>query len=237
GLLFKELVPDAEVYSFYIDLRTVGKNYEDFLRRAQEEAGIQFIRGKVSKIYEEDGVVKILAVDTLLNRRIEVEVDMAVLALPMVPADGIEELASKMRIQIDNNGFLQELHPKLHPVESATPGIFLAGAAQSPKDIQDTVAQASAAASKALEILSQDKISHTPIVATVNRDLCSGCRLCLSACPYGAIEMVDGRAEINEIICEGCGACVSTCPSRAISLRNFTYEQLDAMIEAVAGGI
>ena len=237
GLLFKELVPDAEVYSFYIDLRTVGKNYEDFLRRAQEEAGIQFIRGKVSKIYEEDGVVKILAVDTLLNRRIEVEVDMAVLALPMVPADGIEELASKMRIQIDNNGFLQELHPKLHPVESATPGIFLAGAAQSPKDIQDTVAQASAAASKALEILSQDKISHTPIVATVNRDLCSGCRLCLSACPYGAIEMVDGRAEVNEIICEGCGACVSTCPSRAISLRNFTYEQLDAMIEAVAGGI
>ena len=236
GLLFKELVPDAEVYSFYIDIRAVGKNYEDFVKRAQEEAGVQFIRGKVSKIYEEDGKVKIFAVDTLLNKRIEVEVDMAVLALPIVPSQGIEDLASKMHIQIDNYGFLQELHPKLHPVESPTPGIFLAGAAQSPKDIQDTVAQASAAASKALEILSQDKISHTPTIAVVDRETCSGCRLCISVCPYGAIELVDERAEINEVMCEGCGACASACPSNAIRLKNYTDEQLDAMIEAVIGG-
>ncbi len=234
ALIFKELFPDAEVYSFYIDIRTVGKNYEEFFKRAQEEAGIQFIRGKVSRIYEEDGKVKIQAVDTLLNVRMELEVDMAVLAIPIVPANGIAELASKLGVQIDSHGFLQELHPKLHPVESATPGIFIAGAAQTPMDIQTAVAQASAAASKAVEILAQEKISHPPIVATVNRDLCSGCRLCIPACPYGAIEIVDERAEVNEVVCEGCGACVSTCPSEAISLRNFTDEQIDAMIEAVA---
>lgn len=233
GLLFKELVPDAEVYSFYIDLRTVGKNYEDFLRRAQEEAGINFIRGKVSRIYEEDGKVRILAVDTLLGRRIELEVDMAVLALPIVPPEGIRELANKLRIQIDNYGFLQESHPKLRPVESATPGVFLAGAAQSPRDIQDTVAQAGAAASKALDILTKGEISHTPIVATVDRDKCGGCRLCISACPYGAIRMVEGRAEVNKIVCEGCGACVSACPSNAITLHNYTDRQIDSMIRVL----
>ena len=237
ALLFKELVPDAEIYSFYIDIRAVGKNYEDFLRRVQEETGIHYIRGKVSRIYEEDGRVRILGVDTLLNSRIELDVDMAVLALSIVPAEGVADLASRMRIQIDGYGFLQELHPKLHPIESATAGVFLAGAAQSPKDIQDTVAQASAAASKALDILTQEKISHTPTVAVVDVDLCSGCRFCISACPYGAIELVEERAEVEEVACEGCGVCVSTCPSGAISLRNHTDEQVDSMLEAVVGGI
>jgi len=237
ALLFKELVPDADIYSFYIDIRAVGKNYEDFIRRVQEEAGVHYIRGKVSRIYEQDGKVKIFGVDTLLNKRIEIEVDMAVLALSMVPAHDIEDLASKMRIQIDGSGFLQELHPKLHPVESATSGIFLAGAAQSPKDIQDTVAQASAAASKALGVLTQEKISHIPTVATVDTDLCSGCRLCISVCPYGAIKLVDEKAEVKEILCEGCGACVSTCPSDAISLRNHTDEQVSSMLKALVGEI
>ena len=237
ALLFKELVPDAEVYSFYIDIRAVGKNYEDFIRRVQEEAKIRYIRGKVSKIYEQDGKVKIFAVDTILNKRIEIEVDMAVLALSIVPAPSIEDLASKMRIQIDRNKFLQELHPKLHPVESATSGIFLAGAAQSPKDIQDTVAQASAAASKALGILTQERISHIPTVAKVYKDYCSGCGLCIPVCPYGAIELVNGTAEVNEVVCEGCGACVSTCPSGAIDLKNHTDEQVGIMVRAVAGEI
>ena len=237
ALLFKELVPDAEIYSFYIDIRAVGKNYEDFIRRVQEETGIHYTRGKVSRIYEQNGKVKIFGVDTLLDKRIELEVDMAVLALAMVPSPAIQDLASKMRIQIDGNNFLQELHPKLHPVESATSGIFLAGAAQSPKDIQDTVAQASASASKALGILTQEKISHIPTVATVDEDHCSGCNLCISICPYGAIKLVDEIAQVEEVLCEGCGACVSTCPSGAIDLRNHTDEQVGVMLKALAGEI
>lgn len=198
---------------------------------------MHYIRGKVSRIYEQDGKVRIHAVDTLLGKRIEMEVDMAVLALAMVPSPDIKDLASKMRIQIDENNFLQELHPKLHPVESATHGVFLAGAAQSPKDIQDTVAQASATASKALGILTQEKISHIPTVATVDGDRCSGCCLCVSICPYGAIELVNGKAEVNEVACEGCGACVSACPSGAIDLRNHTDEQVDIMLKAIVGEI
>ncbi|MDH5782415.1 MAG: CoB--CoM heterodisulfide reductase iron-sulfur subunit A family protein [Candidatus Bathyarchaeota archaeon] len=237
ALLFKELVPDAEIHSFYIDIRAVGKNYEDFIRRVQEETGIHYTRGKVSRIYEQNGKVKIFGVDTLLDKRIELEVDMAVLALPMVPVPDIQDLASKMRIQIDGNNFLQELHPKLHPVESATSGIFLAGVAQSPKDIQDTVAQASACASKALGILTQEKISHIPTVATVDEEDCSGCSFCISVCPYGAIKLVDGKALVEEVLCEGCGICVSTCPSGVIDLRNHTDEQVSFMIRALAGEI
>jgi heterodisulfide reductase subunit A len=237
ALLLKELVPDAEIYSFYIDIRAVGKNYEDFIRRVQEETGIHYIRGKVSRIYEQNGKVKIFGVDSLLDRRLELEVDLAVLALAMVPSPRIRDLASKMRIQIDENDFLQELHPKLHPVESATSGIFLAGAAQSPKDIQDTVAQASASASKALGILTQDKISHIPTVAVVDEDRCSGCSLCISICPYGAIKLIDGKAHVEEVLCEGCGACISTCPSGAMDLRNHTDEQVAVMLKALAGEI
>jgi heterodisulfide reductase subunit A len=235
ALLFKELVPDAEIHSFYIDIRAVGKNYEDFIRRVQEETGIHYTRGKVSRIYEQNGKVKIFGVDTLLDKRIEVKVDMAVLALAMVPSPDIQDLASRMRIQIDGNNFLQELHPKLHPVESATSGIFLAGAAQSPKDIQDTVAQASASASKALGILTQEKISHIPTVAVVDEAYCSGCCLCIPVCPYGAIKLVEGKARVEEVLCEGCGACVSTCSSGAIDLRNHTDEQVGVMLKALAG--
>jgi len=203
----------------------------------QEETGIHYTRGKVSRIYEQNGKVKIFGVDTLLDKRVELEVDMAVLALPMVPFTGIQDLASKMRIQIDGNNFLQELHPKLHPVESATSGIFLAGVAQSPKDIQDTVAQAGACASKALGILTQEKISHTPTVATVDEEYCSGCSLCISVCPYGAIKLIDGKVHVEDVLCEGCGACVSTCPSGAMDLRNHTDEQVGVMIKALAGEI
>lgn len=237
ALLFKELVPDAEIHSFYIDIRAVGKNYEDFIRRVQEETGIHYTRGKVSRIYEQDGKVKVLGVDTLLDERIELEVDMVVLALPMVPFQGVKDLAGKMRIQIDGNNFLQELHPKLHPVESATSGIFLAGAAQSPKDIQDTVSQAGACASKALGILTQEKISHIPTVANVDEENCSSCRFCISVCPYGAIKTIDDKAHVEEVLCEGCGICVSACPSGVIDLRNHTDKQVGFMIKALAGEI
>lgn len=233
SLLFKEQFPEAETYNFYIDIRAGGKNYEQFIRRVQEEAGGNYIRGKVSRIFEQDGKVKIFGVDTLSGKRIEKTVDMAVLALSMVPPEGVEELASKLGIQYDEYGFFQEEHPKLRPVETSSSGIFLAGLAHGPKDIQTTVAQASGAASKALDLLSHKEISHLPTVAKIDRDVCSSCRLCLSSCPYDAISMVNEKAEVEEVVCEGCGACASICPSDAITLRNTTDEQISNMIEAI----
>ncbi len=155
AILFKKLVPNGEVYSLYDDVKAEGKNHEHFIKRTQEETGVNYIRAEVSRIYEQDGKVKILGVDSLLRKSMEMEVDMAVLALPMVPSIGIKDLANQMRIEVDEYGFLREMHPKLRPVESATPGIFIAGCAQTPMDIQSTVAQAGAAASKALEVLTQ----------------------------------------------------------------------------------
>jgi len=157
AILFKKLVPNAEVYSLYVDIEAEGKNHEYFIKRAQEEPGVNYIRAEVSRIYEQDGKVKILGVDTLLRKSMEMEVDMAVLALPMVPSPGIEDLVNKMRIEVDEYGFLREKDPKLRPAESATPGIFIAGCAQAPMDIQSTVVQAGAAANKALEVLTQMK--------------------------------------------------------------------------------
>jgi len=232
AMLFKHHVPDGEAYVFYIDIRAAGKGYEEFVKRAQEEYNVHYIRGKVSKMYERDGKVIIHAADTLLGKPVKVEVDLAVLAMGMVPKSEVAEI---FRVQRDEYGFYKEVHPKLRPVESATPGVFICGAAHAPKDIPDSVAQASAAASKALEILSQDYLTHEPLVAEVNPDLCVRCRTCESVCPYGAVKVGEEYAEVNEVMCEGCGSCTASCPTGAISLRNMNDEQIFAMIKMVLG--
>jgi len=160
AILFKKLVPNGEVYSLYGDVGAVGENYKHFVKRAQEEAGVNYIWAEVSRIYEQDGKVKILGVDSQLHKSVEMEVDMVVLALPMVPSLGIKDLADQIRIEVDEYGFPHETHPKLRPVESATSGIFTAGCAQTPMDIQSTVSQAKAAARKALDVLTQ--MEHAP---------------------------------------------------------------------------
>lgn len=237
ALLFHEHYPNAEVYNFYIDLRASGKNYEQFISRVREEAGVNYIRGKVSKIFEQDGKITVFGVDTLRGERLEEQFDMVVLALSMVAPKGLRELAMMLGAQYDEYGWIKEEHPKLRPVESPTSGIFVAGLAHGPKDIQTTVAQASGAASKALDLLSHDKISHPPMVSRVDRNLCSGCRLCVSVCPYGAISMDNGKAKVEEVLCEGCGSCASTCPAGAIELINMTDKQAMDMIHAITGGI
>ena len=179
----------------------------------------------------------LLAVDTLTGEPLEVRVDMVVLGMAIVPSPAVYELAKKLKIQIDANGFLTEAHPKLRPVETLTPGIFLAGCAHAPKDIPDTVAQASAAASKVLEMFSQKELQHDPMVATVDEDRCSGCGVCVTLCPYGAreIEVKDGKrvAKVNEAKCEGCGSCIAGCPAGACQQRNLKDEQLVNMVKAV----
>ena len=236
AMLYKHHVRDGQAYIFYIDIRSGGKGYEEFVQRAVEEDGVVYLRGKVAKIFEEKGKIKVWGVDTLSGKAIEIDADMVVLATATRPSDGAEELAKKLKIALDKDGFLAEAHPKLKPVESVTAGMFLAGAAQAPKDIPEVVAQASGAAAKAIAILSQERLFHSPNVAKVNLNLCTGCGMCVDVCPYEAISLKDGKAEVNEVLCEGCGTCQATCLRAAIAVKNLTPAQVHEMITASLGG-
>lgn len=237
AMLYKHRVPDGESIVFYIDIRSDGKGYEEFIQRAQEEDHVTYIRGKVSKIYEDNGELVLLSADTLSGKPIELKCDLVVLAMAIIPSPGVDELIKELKIQTDANGFLTEAHPKLRPVESLTPGIFIAGCAHAPKDIPDTVAQASAASSKVLDMFSHKELSHDPMVAYVDEDLCSGCGVCVSLCPYDArvLEIKDGKriATVKEILCEGCGSCIAACPSGASQQHNLKDNQLLKMTDAV----
>jgi heterodisulfide reductase subunit A len=240
AMLYKHKVHDGQAYIFYIDIRSGGKGYEEFVQRTIEEDNTVYLRGKVSKIFEENGKVKVLGVDTLTGKRVEIDADMVVLALAMIPSKGADELAKKLKVAVDKDGFLSEAHPKLKPVESVTSGMFLAGAAQAPKDIPEAVAQASGAAAKSITILSQERLYHSPTVATVNLNLCTGCGMCVDVCPYEAISLKDNKADVNEVLCEGCGTCAATCLRAAVQVKNLTplqvHEMIDVSLSAAFGG-
>ena len=230
--LYKHHVPDGRAYVFYIDIRSGGKGYEEFVQRAMEDDGTVYLRGRVSKLYRKNGKVRVLGTDTLTGQNVEIDADMVVLALAMEPSKGTSEIAKTLKIGRDKDGFLAESHPKLKPVESVTAGIYLAGCAQAPKDIPETVAQAGAAASKVIGLLSQSTLSHAPTVARVRNSHCTGCEMCVTACPYNAIHLHQGKAVVNEVLCEGCGSCSATCLRAAIEVRNVTSMQIHEMIEA-----
>ncbi|MGQ9534852.1 MAG: NAD(P)-binding protein [bacterium] len=231
AILYKHRVHDGEPIIFYIDVRTPGKGFEEFYNRATDEGAI-YIRGKVSKVYPENGKLIVLGADTLVGKKIEVEADMVVLAMGMVPTRNNEEFIRKLKIQCDANAFLTEAHPKLRPVETNTLGIYIAGAAHGPKDIPETVAQASGAASKAIGILSQPKITFEPLIATVDENLCSGCSVCIGVCPFGAREKDKEKniAKVIDALCQGCGACCVACPSGASQLRNLHNKAVMEMV-------
>ena len=238
AMLYKHHVPDGQAYVFYIDIRSGGKGYEEFVQRATEEDGVVYLRGKVSKIFQENGKVIVWGVDTLSGKDIQIEADLVVLAMAIRPSQGARELAKVLKISIDKDGFFSEAHPKLRPVESMVSGMFLAGVAQGPKDIPETVAQASGAASKVLAMFSSDELSHDPIVAEVDEDLCCGCKICIPQCPYEA-RIFDEQKKVvivNEVLCEGCGACIAACPSGAAQQRNFTDEQILSMVDIILEG-
>lgn len=236
AMLYKHHVHDGQAYVFYIDIRSGGKGYEEFVQRAIEEDGVVYLRGKVSKVFEDKGKLKVWGVDTLTGKHIEIVADMVVLAQAMRPAKGAQELAKKLKLAMDKDGFLAEAHPKLRPVESVTSGVFLAGAAQAPKDIPEAVAQASGAAAKAVAVLSQERLYHSPTVAKVIPNLCTGCGMCVQVCPYDAIVLKDDKAEVNEVLCEGCGTCSATCLRAAIQVKNLSLNQVHDMISACLGG-
>lgn len=235
AMLFKHSVHNGQPYIFYIDIRAGGKGYEEFVERAQREDGVIYIRGKVSKLYKDNGRVKIVGVDTIANKSVEVEADLVVLAMAMVPSSDIRELANILKVQTDQNGFLQETHPKLRPLESTTAGFYFAGCAHAPKDIPDAVSQASGAAAKVVSLFSGDYLQLEPTIATVDEELCSACRICISVCPYKAREFDEekGIAIVNEALCESCGACVVACPSGASDQKNLTDKQISSMTTSI----
>ena len=241
AMAYRQQVPEGQAYVFYIDIRTGGKGYEEFAQRAMEEARVLYLRGKVSRVFPQDGQVVVWGADTLSGKPVEVQADLVVLASAVVPREGADALARTLRVATDEHGFFSEAHPKLRPVESLTAGIFLAGAAQAPKDIPETVAQASGAAAKVISLFSQRTMVMEPTVATVDWELCSGCGLCVPACPYGARALHAWLpvATVNEALCQGCGACAVACPNKATRLRNFATAQVLAMMEPylpVGGG-
>jgi heterodisulfide reductase subunit A len=236
AMLYKHHVHSGQAYIFYIDIRSGGKGYEEFVQRAVEEDGVIYLRGKVSRVFEENGKIKVWGVDTLTGKPIEIDADMVVLAQATRPSKGADELAKKLKIGLDKDGFLAEAHPKLRPVESVTAGLFLAGAAQAPKDIPEVVSQASGAAAKAICILSQERLFHAPTVARAIKTLCTGCGMCVAVCPYDALTLKDGKVEVNEVLCEGCGTCSATCLRAAIQVKNLSQDQVHEMIVACLGG-
>jgi heterodisulfide reductase subunit A len=235
AVMFKERVPEGQAYVFYIDIRSAGRGYDEYVQRAMEEQDILYLRGKVSKIFRDGDRVVVWGADTLSGRPVEVMADLVVLATPMMPSRQALEVAQTLRVGVDQNGFFSEAHPKLRPVESLTAGVFLAGAAQGPKDIPETVSQASGAAAKVLQLFSQDEMIQEPTVAYVVEELCSGCGVCVEACPYEAraIHPVWGIATVNAALCQNCGACVVACPNKASQIRNWTPGQILAMTDVV----
>jgi heterodisulfide reductase subunit A len=238
--LIKEKIDDAEVYQFYIDMRCFGKGYEEFYERLSEE-GVKFVRGKVSEVTdravteEEQGKLVVAAEDSLISAMLRVPVDMVVLSTALEPRSDAEAVARQFNISRSADGFFLERHPKLDPVATATDGTFVVGCAQGPKDIPDTVAQASAAAARALAMISKGTVTIEAATAVIDEELCSGCKICNLLCPYSAISFDEEKevSQVNEALCKGCGVCVAACPSGAITGKHFTTEQIMAEIEGV----
>jgi len=238
--LLKEKVPEAQVYQLYIDMRCPGSGYEEFYERLQEE-GVNFVRGRAGEITditetpEEEGKLIVNVEDTLVRRKRRLPVDMVILSCALEPGADVEQLARTFSLSRKADGFFLEKHPKLDPVATMTDGVFVVGCCQSPKDIPDTVAQASAAAARALAMISKGKVEIEAATAVIDEELCSGCRICNELCPYKAISFDEEKkvSIVNEAVCKGCGVCVAACPSAAITGKHFTTEQILSEIEGV----
>lgn len=246
AMLCREKYPDTEVYVFYIDVRTPGKNFDEFYRRAVEEYGVHYIKGMVGKVIPQNGVLKVQASDLLDNRQLHIEADMVVLAAAIEPDKSARSLATMLTASMDTNDFFTEAHPKLRPVESPTAGIFLSGACQGPKDIPETVAQAGAAAAKVIGLLSKSQLLCNPCTAQPDESMCNGCSSCEKVCPYGAITYINKEfrgpnrttvlrrvAQVNPAVCQGCGACTVACMSGAMDLKGFSNRQIMAEVDAI----
>jgi heterodisulfide reductase subunit A len=243
GLKFAHLVKErtgATVYNFYIDMRTAYKAYDEFYQRVLEE-GTLFVRGKVAEVTDaarlpgEEGKLIIQVEDTLVGKQRRIPVDMVVLSAALEPRRDADDVAKMFGISCSADGWFIEKHPKLDPVATMTEGIFIAGCVQGPKDIPTSVAQGAAASARVLGRIEQGEIALEPVRASINEEMCSGCRICNDLCPFNAILFHEDRmvSEINPALCQGCGTCVAACPAGAISGTGFSNEQILAQIEGL----
>jgi len=234
----------AEVYNFYLDIRTPGKRFEEFYHRLLQE-GAHFIRGRAAMVMDaafneqEEGHLVVQAEDTLVGRLRRIPVDMVILSPAIEPREDTRKVAKCFGLACDTDGFFNELHHKMAPTSTINDGIHIIGACQGPKDIAESVAQAGAAAARVLSIISKGSVSLEPIKAEVDESGCSGCRICNDLCPWEAItfnvdEMV---ANVNTMLCKGCGICITACPSQAITLSHYTGEQIEAQISGLLRGL
>lgn len=247
AILTRDHYPDTNITVFYIDVRTPGKNFDEFYRRAVEQYGVHYIKGQVGKVTPlSDGTLDVQGSDLILNRQIHIKADMVVLAASIEADKSARPLATMLTTSMDNNDFFLEAHAKLRPVESPTAGIFLAGCCQGPKDIPETVAQSSGAAAKAICLLVKDKLKNNPCTANPNENACNGCGQCANVCPYGAISYIEKDfrgpnrttitrrvSQVNKAMCHGCGACTVACPSGAMDLLGFSNKQILAEVDSV----
>lgn len=232
ALLIKEKIPDAQITVYYIDIRAKGKGFEEMYHRARRE-GVRFIKGLPAEILEnDDGSLTLVGENALLNEMYEDRVDMAILSVGLEARPESREIQQKFNLSCGSEGFFLEKHPKLEPVDTMTTGIFLAGTAEGPKDIRETSTQAKAAASRASRLMKKGVIKIEAMTASVEEELCSGCKICESVCPFNAIR-VNGTSKVAEAACQGCGICVAACPVGAITMSYFTDAQILAQIESV----
>jgi heterodisulfide reductase subunit A len=235
-------LPNSKIIICYTDIRAFGKGFEEFYQRIRSLPNVFMVRGRPMEIFEnKDGSLILDVFDSNTNRRLTINADLVVLETALVPPQGFEEFRKILKISCDPGGFGLELHPKLKPVETTVDGIYLAGFIQGPKDIPDTVAHAGAAAAAASAFLAKGYIESIPYLAHVDEDICSGCGVCVSVCPYDAItiEVTDGRrlAKVNSVKCKGCGACAAACPSGAMQQHYFTDKQILSEVSALAEGV
>lgn len=245
GLKYAHLIKDrvgedTAVFNFYIDMRCFGKGYEEFMNRVQSE-GVKLVRGKAALVTdkaedpEEEGKLIVIAEDTLSSKVMRVPVDMVILSPAMQARADAQEVSRIFGLSVGRDGFFLEEHPKLEPVSTATAGVFIAGVCQGPKDIPDTVAQAKGAASEAISLSSFGKVEVSPMISSIDPEICVGCQICIGLCPYSAIDFDARRgvSVVNEAMCKGCGSCAAYCPSGAAKVSHFTDKQVFAEIEGL----
>jgi len=236
SLLIKEHWPETEIHVFYIDIRAYGKGFEDLYIRARKE-GVKFIRGLPAEIIEDRKTCNLWLIgeNTLQKELYKVNVDMAILSIGLEPRKDSGIIQRLLTLSRTQDGFFMEAHPKLRPVDAATGGIFFAGCAEGPKDIKDSVTQASAAAARAGILMAKGKVTVEAITPIFDLEKCKACGLCVKVCPYNAITLNEElkRIEIIEAACGGCGTCAAECPFGALTQNHFTDKQIFAQIDAV----
>lgn len=235
AMLVQKVVPDAEPWIFYTDIRADGKGYEEFYVTAQDH-NVHFVRGRVAEVVPQSDEILVSAEDTLLGTQVEGKFDLVVLVLGIIPSSGTQELAQKLGIQIGPDGFLLERHYKLRPVDSQREGVFIAGCALGPKDVRETVLEAMSTASRVATFVGKGEVSVSPEVAYIIPEKCNNCRICVEVCPVAAVEESPTGLKINPMSCVGCGICVPRCPEEAIDLKHCTEAQLMAQICKVSEG-